>query len=75
MGAFCRRLGLRIGKAKALVATAYKIARMYYHLMLDGRAYVEVGEKAYEEKYRKQQIASLEKRAKRLGYAVTPLAA
>lgn len=73
LGAFYRRLAVRIGKAKALTATAYKIARMYYHLMRDGRAYVEVGEKAYEEKYRKQQIASLQKKAERLGFTVTPV--
>ena len=75
LGAFYRRLAVRIGKAKALTATAYKIARMYYHLMLEGRAYVELGEKAYEEKYRMRQIASLQKNAERLGFAVTPVAA
>jgi transposase len=75
LGAFYRRLAVRIGKAKALTATAYKIARMYYHLMLDGRDYVELGEKAYEEKYRKRQIASLQKNAERLGFTVTPVAA
>ena len=75
LGAYYRRLAVRIGKAKALIATAHKIARMYYHLMKDGRAYVEIGEKAYEEKYRKQQIATLHKRAERLGFAITPLAA
>jgi transposase len=75
LGAFYRRLAVRIGKAKALTATAYKIARMYYHLMRDGMAYVELGEKAYEERYRKRQIASLQKNAERLGFTVTPLAA
>jgi hypothetical protein len=75
LGAFYRRLAVRIGKAKALTATAYKIARMYYHLMLDGRDYVELGEKAYEEKYRKRRIASLRKNAERLGFTVTPVAA
>ena len=75
LAAFYRRLAVRIGTAKALTATAYKIARMYYHLMRDGLAYVELGEKQYEDKYRKQQIASLEKKAKRLGFVVTQVAA
>jgi transposase len=75
LGAFYRRLASRIGKAKAVTATAYKIARMYYHLMKDGRAYIEIGEEAYEEKYREHQIASLVKKAERLGYTVTPVAA
>jgi transposase len=75
LGAFYRRMAVKIGTAKALVATAYKIARMYYHLMRDGRAYIELGVQQYEEKYRKQQIAALEKKAKRLGLMVTPAAA
>ena len=75
LGAFYRRLAIRIGSAKALTATAYKIARMYYHLLRDGRAYVELGEQAYDAKYRKQQIAALEKKAKRFGLTVTPAAA
>lgn len=75
LGAFYRRLAARIGPAKALTATAHKIACMYYHLMRDGKDYVELGEKAYEEKYRKQQIVSLQKKAERLGFAVTPVAA
>lgn len=75
LGAFYRRLAVRIGTAKALTATAYKIARMYYHLMREGRAYVELGEHVYAERYRRQQIAALEKRAKRLGFQVTPVAA
>ena len=75
LGAFYRRLAVRIGTAKALTATAYKIARMYYHLMREGRTYVELGEHVYAERYRQQQIAALEKRAKRLGFQVTPVAA
>lgn len=74
IGAFYRRLALRIGSAKALTATAYKIARMYYYLMKEGRAYVEVGVQAYEATYQRQQLAALERKAKALGYRVTPLA-
>lgn len=75
LGAFYRRLAVRIGNAKALTATAYKIARMYYHLMLEGKVYVELGEKAYEEKYRQRQISSLHKKAERLGFTVMPITA
>lgn len=75
IGAFYRRLVVRIGPAKALTATAYKIARRYYHFMLDGQPYVERGAKEYEERYRKQQIAALEKKARRLGFTVAPIAA
>lgn len=72
IGAFHRRLASRLGRAQALTATAYKIARMYYHLMREGRAYIEIGAQAYEEKFRKQQIASLYRKAERLGFTVTP---
>lgn len=75
LGAFYRRLAIRIGAGKALTATAHKIARMYYHLMRDGREYVELGEKAYEDRYRERQIASLKKKAERLGYTIAPAAA
>ena len=75
LGAFYRRLALRIGSAKALVATAYKIARIYYYLLKEGRAYVDRGAAAYEAKYRAHQLKSLERHAKSLGYQVTPVAA
>jgi len=75
LAAFYRRVAARRGKGKALTALAYKIARMYYYLMKNGRAYVEVGEQAYEEKYQKQQVALLRKRAKQLGFTVAPVVA
>ena len=75
LAAFYRRLAVTRGKGKALTALAYKIARRYYHLLHDGRTYVELGSDRYEAKYRQQQIAVLEKRAKRLGLTVSPVAA
>ena len=75
LAAFYRKIAKRRGKGKALTALAYKIARMYYYLMKNGWAYVEVGEYQYEEIYRQQQLVALEKRAKRLGYVVTPAVA
>lgn len=74
LAAFYRRLAVRVGKAKALTALAYKLARMYYHLMKEGRQYVEVGVEAYEEKHQRQQVALLHKRARKLGYTVQPIA-
>jgi transposase len=74
LGAFYRRLAVRIGRAKALTALARKIAEQYYHLMRYGREYVEVGAQQYEELYRQRQIAGLIKRASKLGLTVTPAA-
>lgn len=75
LAAFYHKVARRRGKAKALTALAYKIARMYYYLMLNGWAYVETGEQQYEENYRQHELAVLKKRAKRLGYEITPVAA
>lgn len=75
LGAFYRRLAPRIGKGKALVATARKLACLFYRFLRFGQAYVEVGAAAYEAHYRHQQLVRLEKQAKKLGYQVTPLAA
>jgi transposase len=75
LAAFYRKVASHRGKGKALTALAYKIARMYYYLMKYGTAYVEVGEDQYAERYHQQQITALQKRAKRLGYTMTPVAA
>lgn len=71
LGAFYRQLAVRIGKGKALVATARKIAERYYHLMRYGQEYVDLGAQQYEERYRQRQIAGLIKRGQKLGLAVT----
>lgn len=67
-GAFYRRLAARISKPKALYATAYKIARMYYHLLKDGQKYVELGVQDYEARYHAHQVAAMRKKAKKLGF-------
>lgn len=68
LGAFYRRLAARVGKAKAVTATARKLAILFYSLMKHGGAYVERGAAHYESQYRNRVIMSLKKRAKRLGY-------
>jgi len=72
LGAYYRRLALRIGSGRARTATAYKIARMYYHLMRDGQAYVQAGAADYEARYRRQQLVGLERKAKQFGMALVP---
>ena len=68
LGAFYRRLAARIGKAKAVTATARKLAVLFYSLMKHGKAYVEHGAAYYESQYRNRVIVNLRKRARRLGY-------
>ncbi len=57
-----------MGKAKAVTATARKLAILFYALMKHGKAYVELGAAYYETQYRNRVLANLKRRAKRLGY-------
>jgi transposase len=68
LGAFYRRLAARVGKAKAVTATARKLAILFYSIMKHGKAYVETGAAYYETQYRSRVLVNLKKRAKRLGY-------
>ena len=43
LGAFYRRLSARIGKAKAITATARKIATLFYNTLRHGMAYADPG--------------------------------
>lgn len=64
LGAFYRRLASRIGKAKAVTATARKVAAMFYRVLRYGTQYNDPGADYYEERYRKRVLKNLERRAK-----------
>jgi transposase len=70
LGAFYRRLAARIGKAKAVTATARKIAALFYNTLRHGMAYADPGASYYEEKYRVRVLTNLKRRAKSLGYVL-----
>jgi hypothetical protein len=72
LGAFYRRLAVRIGKAKAVTATARKLAVLFYNVMRYGKEYRDPGVDYYEERYRQRVLKSLQARAKRMGLAVVP---
>lgn len=73
LGAFYRRLGLRIGKGKAVIATARKLAILVYNTLRYGVIYQDAGASAYEEKYRRRSVENLRRRAKSLGFALTEI--
>jgi len=73
LGAFYRRLAARLGGAKALVATARKIAVRFYNLLTHKEEYVRHDPNAYEETYRQKLTHGLAKRAAELGYQLVPL--
>jgi len=70
LGAFYRRLSARVGKAKAVTATARKIAALFYNTLRHGMSYADPGASYYEERYRVRVLANLERRAKSLGYTL-----
>ena len=72
LGAFYRRLSARVGKAKAVTATARKIAVLFYNTLRHGLIYADPGAKYYEERHRERVIMNLTRRAKALGYSLSP---
>jgi hypothetical protein len=59
LGAFYRRLSSRIGKAKAVTATARKVAVLFYNAVRHGMEYVDPGASSYETRYRTRVVNNL----------------
>jgi transposase len=74
LGAFYRRLSARIGKVKAITATARKIAVLFYNAQRYGMDYVDPGASSYEIRYRARVIDNLHRRAKAFGFVLQPTA-
>lgn len=72
LGAFYRRLAARIGKAKAITATARKIAERVYAVLATGQPYEDPGAEAYNEHQRKRTLRNLRRRAAALGFQLQP---
>jgi transposase len=74
LGAFYRRLAARVGKAKAVTATASKLAVIFYNTLRYGTKFVDPGAEYYEEKYRERVITHMAKKAKKQGFELRELA-
>ncbi len=70
LGAFYRRLSSRVGKAKAITATARKIAVLFYNTLRHGMSYADPGATYYEDRYKQRVLTNLQRRAKSLGYVL-----
>lgn len=68
LGAFYRRLRARIGAPKAITAAAYKIARLFYRMLATKRPYQDIGQAAYDDRFRARRLRSLHRMAKELGF-------
>ncbi|TAJ22028.1 MAG: IS110 family transposase [Rugosibacter sp.] len=67
LGAYFRRMCSRMDKAKAVAATAHKLARLVYTMLTKGEEYTDQGQDYYEERYRARVLRQLSLRAQKLG--------
>lgn len=70
LGAFFRRLAARAGKAKAVTATARKLAVLFYNALRFGMKYIDPGENHYEQNYQDRVVHQLHRRAKQMGFTL-----
>jgi transposase len=70
LGAFYRRLAARTGKAKAVTATARKLAILFYNALRFGMAYADPGASYYEARYRERVLDNLRRRAQQMGFTL-----
>ena len=73
LGAYYRRLAYRVGKAKAVTATARKLAVLVYRTLKHGLVYADPGAAAYEATHRVHVVRRLRQRAQHLGFALIEL--
>ncbi len=74
LGAYLRRQRSRLGAPKAITATAHKLARLVYAMLKHGTAYVDAGQKYYEERYRTRVVQNLKRQAQMLGFSLVEIA-
>ena len=70
LGAYYRRLAYRVGKAKAVTATARKLAILVYRVLKGEIIYQDPGADAYEAQHRDRSLRNLRLRAQKLGFSL-----
>jgi transposase len=73
LGAYYRRIAYRIGKPKAITATARKLAILVYRVLKGEIDYADPGASAYDEQHRERTLRNVRTRAKRLGFGLVDL--
>jgi transposase len=71
LGSFLRRLKARLGPAKAVTATAHKLARLLYQTLKSGTLPAQQSAAEYEAVQHARAVEAVKKRARRLGLVVT----
>ena len=72
LGAFYRRVARRNDGKTAVFATARKLAHLVFRLLKFGQDYIDIGEKAFEERFRQKHLNGLKRAAQALGFTLTP---
>ncbi|MGH2638247.1 MAG: transposase [Rhabdochlamydiaceae bacterium] len=70
LGAHLRRMKARMGPIEAITATAHKMARAIYYMMLRKTDFQEAGGDFYDNLNREKTLKFLKKRAESLGYVM-----
>jgi transposase len=74
LGAYYRRMAARLGKGKAITATAHKLARLVYAILTEGSEYVEQSQNEYDAKFQVRTLKYLQQKAQTLGFDLVPQA-
>jgi len=72
LGASYRQVAFRKGARTAIFATARRLATLVYRLLRHGQSYIDIGEQAYQERFRRRRFQSLTNSARDLGYTLVP---
>jgi transposase len=73
LGAFYRRKAARRGKAKAITATARKLAVIIYTMLARRVRFFDPGVRVHDENHRKRLLKNLSRQAKLLGLQLVPV--
>ena len=70
-GVYYRRMKARLGAAQANVATAHKIACVFYHMLKYKVQYAPMNISDYEAQFKEKQIKYLAQKAAKFGFSLT----
>ena len=73
LGAYFRRMRAKHGPQKAIIATAHKLARIFYFMLKHRTPFHDIGADEYNQRQREREIARLQKKAAKLGFTLTQL--
>ena len=59
----------------AITATAHKLAKIVYHMLSTGKSYKDIGQEAYELRFKQRKLASLKRMASEMGFSLQALEA